>query len=522
MMSTTVPRSVTVEAYARFRTEGVLAPGEVAELIAHAEALPPVERQRIHMLHRRLEIHERYLLHPRILDVVEGLVGPDVLALQTMLFLKPPGAPGQGYHQDSFHIITKPDTLIGAWIALDRADEENGCLLVTAGSQAEPIYPDADESKGHGGDHRLEGIGAVAHADDPDESVNELTRVAARYRGREVAAGLEPGDAVFFGGHLLHRSHANRSATRSRRAFVAHYCDARSLVPWDDEPLGDGEAGNAPAHPRPRRLPSAVREVALGSRSGDGHLGPGVADRRVQRLAPALRPHDRHRDPEPLDLRRQVAPEPVRDALGQRGDDHLVEVLVHEHALDGEHRVGGADDRRHLVAGRLLEQGEGELDRLAGLLVAERLLGDQLRHEQRERARAAVGALADGRDQRGGGSRAVGDDQDACGVHLDPDRPTPARREQRRILRGMDDAQIQARIEALEQDEHRLRKDEEAQAEAGRTEAVGVDAGRLAAIKVELDQLWDLLRQRRALRAAGRDPDEARMRDSDTVERYLG
>jgi phytanoyl-CoA hydroxylase len=172
-------------------------------------------------------------------------VGPDVLALQTMLFLKPPGAPGQGYHQDSFHIITKPDTLIGAWIALDRADEENGCLLVTAGSQAEPIYPDADESKGHGGDHRLEGIGAVAHADDPDESVNELTRVAARYRGREVAAGLEPGDAVFFGGHLLHRSHANRSATRSRRAFVAHYCDARSLVPWDDEPLGDGEAGNA-------------------------------------------------------------------------------------------------------------------------------------------------------------------------------------------------------------------------------------------------------------------------------------
>jgi ectoine hydroxylase-related dioxygenase (phytanoyl-CoA dioxygenase family) len=167
-------------------------------------------------------------------------VGPDVLALQTMLFLKPPGAPGQGYHQDSFHIITKPDTLIGAWIALDRADEENGCLLVTAGSQAEPIYPDADESKGHGGDHRLEGIGAVAHADDPDESVNELTRVAARYRGREVAAGLEPGDAVFFGGHLLHRSHANRSATRSRRAFVAHYCDARSLVPWDDEPLGTG------------------------------------------------------------------------------------------------------------------------------------------------------------------------------------------------------------------------------------------------------------------------------------------
>ena len=251
MMSTTAQaRTVTVEQYVRYRTDGflivrgVLAPAEVRELLDHSASLPEVARQRVHMLHRRLEIHERYLLHPRVLDVVEGLVGPDILALQTMLFLKPPGAEGQGYHQDSFHIITQPDTLIGAWIALDRADEENGCLWVTAGSQAEPIYPDADESKGHGGDHRLAGIQAVAFADDPDESVNELARVAARYPGREAPAVLEPGDAVFFGGHVLHRSHANRSATRSRRAFVAHYCDARSLVPWDDDPLAPGAAAN--------------------------------------------------------------------------------------------------------------------------------------------------------------------------------------------------------------------------------------------------------------------------------------
>ena len=86
----------------------------------------------------------------------------------------------------------------------------------------------------------------------------------------------------------------------------------------------------------------------------------------------------------------------------------------------------------------------------------------------------------------------------------------------------MDDAQIEARIDALEQEEKQLRKDEESQAERGRTEAVGEDAGRLAAIKVELDQLWDLLRQRRALRSAGRNPDDAQMRDADTVERYLG
>jgi ectoine hydroxylase-related dioxygenase (phytanoyl-CoA dioxygenase family) len=257
-MSTSAPtassggHAVSVADYVRFRADGFLvvrglvAPGEVRELLDHVDDLASRRvEERVHMLHRRLEIHERYLLHPRVLDVVQALIGPEVLALQTMLFVKRPGSSGQGYHQDSFHIITQPDTLIGAWIALDRADEENGCLRVTAGSQHEPVYPDVDESAGHGGDRLLYDIPAIAGADDPDERRNDLAAVAAKYEGREVAAVVEPGDVVFFGGHVLHRSHANRSTTRCRRSFVAHYCNARSYVPWDDEPLADGEMGNA-------------------------------------------------------------------------------------------------------------------------------------------------------------------------------------------------------------------------------------------------------------------------------------
>jgi phytanoyl-CoA hydroxylase len=249
MMST----SVSVDEYVRFRSEGFLVvrdlvpPDEVRELLGHADELRSSQGEellRIHMLHRRLEIHERFLLHPRVLDVVQGLVGPDALALQTMLFVKGPGSPGQGYHQDSFHILTQPDTLIGAWLALDPADEKNGCVRITVGSQNEPVYPDVDESAGHGGDRQLADIPSVAGADDPDERRNDLTAVAAKYEGREVAAVLEPGDVVFFGGRVLHRSHANHSATRSRRSFVAHYCNARSYVPWDDEPLPEGEMAN--------------------------------------------------------------------------------------------------------------------------------------------------------------------------------------------------------------------------------------------------------------------------------------
>jgi phytanoyl-CoA hydroxylase len=243
---------VTVDEYVRFRAEGFLivrnlvGPDEVEELLRHIDDLVAEHEHllRIHMLHRRLEIHERFMLHPRVLDVVEALVGPDVLALQTMLFVKRPGSSGQGYHQDSFHIITQPDTLVGAWLALDRADEENGCLWITPGSQHEPVYPDVDPSTGHGGDHNLADITAIAGADDPDERRNGLTPIAAKYGGQEIPAVLDPGDVAFFDGHVLHRSHANRSSTRSRRSFVAHYCNARSYVPWDDDSLEDGEIGN--------------------------------------------------------------------------------------------------------------------------------------------------------------------------------------------------------------------------------------------------------------------------------------
>ncbi|HEY3021385.1 MAG TPA: DUF2630 family protein [Solirubrobacteraceae bacterium] len=86
----------------------------------------------------------------------------------------------------------------------------------------------------------------------------------------------------------------------------------------------------------------------------------------------------------------------------------------------------------------------------------------------------------------------------------------------------LNDEQVQARIEALEQEERRLRRDERDAAEVAGSERIAADAQRLEAVRVELDRLWDYLRQRRALRDAGQDPDFAEMRDAGTVERYLG
>jgi hypothetical protein len=90
------------------------------------------------------------------------------------------------------------------------------------------------------------------------------------------------------------------------------------------------------------------------------------------------------------------------------------------------------------------------------------------------------------------------------------------------MSKPLDDDQVQSRIDELEQEERRLRRDEDEAAHANKDDLVAADAKRLEAIRVELDRLWDYLRQRRALREAGQDPDGAAMRDAGTVERYLG
>ena len=80
----------------------------------------------------------------------------------------------------------------------------------------------------------------------------------------------------------------------------------------------------------------------------------------------------------------------------------------------------------------------------------------------------------------------------------------------------MADEKISERIEALVKEEHEL-LDRGGQ-ERGLDQAAHA---RLEEIKVELDRYWDLLRQRRARRRAGEDPEGASPRDADTVEHYL-
>jgi Protein of unknown function (DUF2630) len=75
------------------------------------------------------------------------------------------------------------------------------------------------------------------------------------------------------------------------------------------------------------------------------------------------------------------------------------------------------------------------------------------------------------------------------------------------------DASVLAHIQRLVAEEHQLLQ---------RGESEPDDSKRLAHLQVELDQCWDLLRQRRALRETGGDPSQAQVRPPDVVEKYIG
>ena len=75
----------------------------------------------------------------------------------------------------------------------------------------------------------------------------------------------------------------------------------------------------------------------------------------------------------------------------------------------------------------------------------------------------------------------------------------------------MADESLLSRIEKLVDEEHRLYR---------KTTLTDADQRRLNGLQVELDQCWDLLRQRRALRDAGMDPDQAEVRPAEVIENY--
>lgn len=168
----------------------------------------------IHFPHKLSAVFERFLHQPSIVHALTQVIGPDVKAMQSMLFIKAEGKPGQAWHQDEFYIPSRDRSITAAWIAVDDANVDNGCLWVIPGSHAPGvIYPDREHD-----DERF----------DCSVELYDFPYTDADAVPVEVPAGA----ALIFNGYLLHRSLPNNGVRGFRRSYVNHYMSAQSLLPW--------------------------------------------------------------------------------------------------------------------------------------------------------------------------------------------------------------------------------------------------------------------------------------------------
>jgi phytanoyl-CoA hydroxylase len=210
-------------------------PGDVVGVDPKADD-PLLRYPRMIHMHRWDERSKRWLIEPRLREMLTGLLdGLEPLAVQTMLYFKPPGARGQAPHQDNFYLRVRPGTCVAAWLALDPCDDENGCLQVVPGSHDWPILCTVEA--------------------DTSQSFTDVT-VPLPAGAELVSMRMEPGDVLFFNGSLVHGSGPNRSRDRFRRALVGHYVQgvAEELALWyhpvlrmdgTEVQLGASEGGGA-------------------------------------------------------------------------------------------------------------------------------------------------------------------------------------------------------------------------------------------------------------------------------------
>lgn len=168
----------------------------------------------IHFPHKASALMRAALTYPCITALLTDIIGPDVKAVQSMLFFKNAGKPGQAWHQDEFFIPTRDRSLVGVWIALDDATIDNGCLWI------------------HPGSHRAGTLWPMRPHDDARFDDSEEAFGFPYEREGGVAVEVAAGGVVLFDGHVLHRSLDNRRQSGMRRSLVNHYMSARSLLPW--------------------------------------------------------------------------------------------------------------------------------------------------------------------------------------------------------------------------------------------------------------------------------------------------
>lgn len=226
----------------------------VAYLLEANPHVPPESLMSVHIVDNKAENrrgHQAFLdlaLDAALLDLVEQVIGPDIVLWGCHLFCKP-GATGREvpWHQDGHFWPFRPLATCTLWLAIDKVDRENGCMRVIAGSHAARTL-----FRHHGDKNPNLALYEVLDADQFDAQ-------------QAVNIELEPGQFSLHDIYLAHGSAPNRSGRR-RAGLAIRYMPATSLFDRSGGSNGDGDPRYANFTERPIWL-------ARGSDRTDCHGG---------------------------------------------------------------------------------------------------------------------------------------------------------------------------------------------------------------------------------------------------------
>ncbi|MGB1160051.1 MAG: phytanoyl-CoA dioxygenase family protein [Alphaproteobacteria bacterium] len=222
-----MPKRLTVEQQETYARDGFVAPidifsaDEIAEIRAEIEeaeakwpnALDGAGRNNGHLA---LPVLDRIVHDSRILDAVEDVLGANILAAGSTLFIKEPNTGGFiSWHQDARYAGMEPHDWVTGWLAISNVTEENGCMQMIPGSHIDPLRD---------------------HVDTFGED-NLLTRgqeVQGIDESQAVPVPLKPGQLSLHHPRIVHGSGPNTSNERRIGFALQSY-----ITPSVEQVLGD-------------------------------------------------------------------------------------------------------------------------------------------------------------------------------------------------------------------------------------------------------------------------------------------
>lgn len=186
--------------------DGVIAVEEAARV--QAGDTSEERMSKLFNLHRKAPFSD-FASHPRVLEALHAILGPDVSVVNSQYIFKYPGVWGQPWHQDSLYYRFDRMPQVGVWLATSPATVENGCLFVAPGSHREPIHKHVPDER-------------------PGANFGYVEVVDYDF-GRAQPVLMEAGDVLIFHSFLMHKSNDNVSADK-RSALVYHYAHSATQV----------------------------------------------------------------------------------------------------------------------------------------------------------------------------------------------------------------------------------------------------------------------------------------------------